>query len=194
MAANLLGVGILLRLVFVHIPGLIAHLHDPNRWTSTYEVLAMGGASLALAGTLPVKLGNPSSKVRNAQCVACEVGRYFFAIALGVFGIQHFMYGGFVATLVPAWIPWHLFWAYLVGAAFLLAAVSIGTGTMVRLAAALLGTMFLLWVIVLHGPRIAAAPHNGNEWTSGFVALAMGGAAFLLAERRSVERGSGAGS
>jgi hypothetical protein len=42
--------------------------------------------------------------------------------------------------------------------------------------------MFLLWVFLLHLPRVAAAPHNGNEWTSLFVALAMSGGALLIAE------------
>jgi len=47
------------------------------------------------------------------------LGRIFIAIALVVFGVQHFMYGVFVAGLVPAWMPGRLFWAYFVGAAFL---------------------------------------------------------------------------
>jgi hypothetical protein len=38
-----------------------------------------------------------------------------------------------------------------------------------------------LWVVTLHAPRVAAALHNGNEWISLFVALAMSGGAFLVA-------------
>jgi hypothetical protein len=41
--------------------------------------------------------------------------------------------------------------------------------------------MFLLWVVVLHAPRVAASPHNGDEWSSLFVALALGGGALILA-------------
>jgi hypothetical protein len=52
---------------------------------------------------------------------------------------------------------------------------------MMRLAAMLLGTMFLLWVLVLHIPRVAGSPRNGDEVTSLFVALAMSGIAFALA-------------
>jgi hypothetical protein len=52
---------------------------------------------------------------------------------------------------------------------------------MVRLSGILLGMMFLLWVVLLHAPRVAMSPHNGNEWTSEFVALAMCGASFVLA-------------
>jgi hypothetical protein len=109
------------------------------------------------------------------------LGRFLFALPLLVFGIQHFMYARYVATLVPSWIPGHLFWAYFVGAAFVATTLSIATQIKARLSAIWLGIMFLLWVLVLHLPRVAAAPHNGDEWTSAFVALAMGGGAFLVA-------------
>jgi hypothetical protein len=52
---------------------------------------------------------------------------------------------------------------------------------MLRMAAMLLGAMFLLWVVFLHAPRVAGAIRNGNEVTSLFVALAMCGLSFVLA-------------
>ena len=42
-------------------------------------------------------------------------GKYLFSIAFIIFGAQHFIYADFVATLVPRWMSWHLFWAYFVG-------------------------------------------------------------------------------
>jgi uncharacterized membrane protein YphA (DoxX/SURF4 family) len=56
------------------------------------------------------------------------------------------------------------------------------TGTFGRMAATWLGIMFLLWFIVLHVPRSIAACHNGDEWNSAFVALAFGGASFIVAQ------------
>ena len=109
------------------------------------------------------------------------LGRIFIAIALVVFGVQHFMYGAFVAGLVPAWMPGRLFWAYFVGAAFFAAAAGILYQRSARPAATLLGVMFLLFVVLLHIPRIAAHSSDGNEWTSGFVALAMCGGAWIVA-------------
>lgn len=103
-----------------------------------------------------------------------------YALPLIVFGIQHFMYARFVATLVPAWIPARLFWNYFVGAAFFTASISLMVKIKAFLAAALLGLMFFLWVVIVHAPRIALAPHNVNEWTSGLVTLAMSGGALLL--------------
>ena len=164
-AAMLLALILLLRALSVYAPRLAANVHDPGPWTSGFEILAMGGAALVLAGT------------------AVGLGRFLFASLLVVVGVQHFLYARFVATLVPAWIPWHLFWAYFVGVAFFAAAMSIATRKYIGLGAGLLGLMFFLWVIFLHLPRVAAASHDGKEWTSALVALAMCGGAWVVAGR-----------
>ena len=175
-AATLLGVALLWRALSAYLIGLLGHLRDPGPWTSGFELVALGGAALVLAATFP------SDREGSAGVLDkfFAVGRYLFALALVVFGVQHFLYAGFVATIVPAWIPGKLFWAYFVGVAFFAAALSIVNGKKAKLASTLLGVMFLTWVVIVHMPRVAAAPHNGNEWTSEFVALAMGGASFLM--------------
>lgn len=167
-AALVLAATFLARALLVFAPRMVANPHDPGPWTSGFEILAMCGAALVVAGTL------------------AGLGRILFASLLVVVGVQHFYYARFVATLVPAWIPAHLFWAYFVGAAFFAAAIAIVFRLQMRLAATLLGLMFFLWVIGLHAPRVIAARHNGNEWTSALVALAMCGGSWVIA-------GSGAG-
>jgi uncharacterized membrane protein len=173
-SAVVLGAAFLLRVLVFYIPQLFAHLHDPGPWTSGAEVMALGAAALVLAGELEL-----------AHSMSWEslvlVGRFLFAAALVIFGVQHFMYAKFIATLIPSWIPEHLFWTYFVGAVFVAVALSIATKIRGRLAASLLGLMFLLWVVVLHTPRIIASARNGNEWTSGIIALAMAGGSFVLA-------------
>ena len=161
-AAWSLGILLFVRVLLAYVPRLVANIHDPGPWTSGSELLALCGAALLLAGVM-------------------RLGRMLFAAPLLVFGAQHFLYAQFVATLVPAWIPGRLFWVYFVGAAFVAAALSIATQKAARLSSSLLGLMFFLWVLIVHLPRVAAAPHNGNEWTSLFVALAMSGGAFLIA-------------
>ena len=161
-AAISLAILLCVRVLLAYVPRLAANIHDPGPWTSGSELLALCGAALVLAG---VK----------------KLGRILFAVPLVVFGVQHFLYARFIATLVPAWIPGRLFWAYFVGVAFSCAAVSIAAQKLARFSAILLGLMFFLWVLIVHLPRVAAAAHNGNEWTSMFVALAMSGGAFLVA-------------
>ena len=163
VTAMLLGLLLFLYFLLLYAPQLAANVHDFRPWTSGAEILAMCGAAWALAGT-PAKLG-----------------RYLFALTLTVFGVQHFLYAQFVATIVPSWIPGHLFWAYAVGIAFIATTLSIFTNIKARLAATLLGIMFFTWVLILHLPRVASALHNGNEWTSAFVALAMCGGSWIIA-------------
>src|SRR5271169_1150707 len=115
------------------------------------------------------------------------LGRMFVVISLVVFGVQHFIYGGFFATLVPAFIPGRLFWAYFVGVAFVAAAIGMLTKMLARPAATMLGVMFFLFVVLLHIPRIVGDSKNGDEWTSGFVALAMCGGAWILASAAPLE-------
>src|SRR5713101_6940517 len=115
------------------------------------------------------------------------VGRIFVAVSLVVFGVQHFLYGGFIAGLVPAFMPGRLFWAYFVGIAFFAAAAGILYEEMARPAATMLGVMFFLFLVLLHIPRIVTNSRDGNEWTSGFVALAMCGGAWILANAAPLE-------
>jgi len=163
VTAMLLGLLLFLYFLLLYAPRLAANVHDPGPWTSGAEILALCGAAWVLAG-IPAKLG-----------------RYLFALTLTVFGVQHLIYGRFVATLVPSWIPGHLFWAYGVGIAFIAATLSIVANIKARLAATLLGIMFFAWVFILHLPRVSSALHNGNEWTSLLVALAMSGGSWIVA-------------
>lgn len=87
---------------------------------------------------------------------AVVFGPLFFAIPMAVFGADHFMTPKIVATLVPSWIPGHLFWVYLVGVALILAALSIVTEKLSVLAATLLSAMIFSFVLLIHAPNFAA--------------------------------------
>lgn len=65
--------------------------------------------------------------------------------------------------------------------AFFASAISFIIHKLSKLAGTLLGLMFLIWVLILHLPRVIASIHTEPEWTSLFVALAFSGISFLLA-------------
>jgi uncharacterized membrane protein len=180
LVATFLGVVLLLYAVCRYMPVWLTRLHDPSPWTILFEILAMVGGAWVFAAGFPAdkKISYPNE---SFVLQLANVGRFFIAISLVVFAVQHFIYAQFVANLIPAWIPERLFWVYFTGIAFIAAALAIASRKMIRLAALLLGTMFFLWVLVLHIPRVAGSPRNGNEVTSLFVALAMSGIAFALA-------------
>jgi uncharacterized membrane protein YphA (DoxX/SURF4 family) len=180
LVAMVLGVVLLFYALFRYVPMLVTRIHDPGPWTVIFEILAMVGGAWVLAASFPAD-GLGSQSWDSMVWRLADVGRLLIAISLVVFAVQHFMYAGFVANFIPGWIPARLFWAYFTGIAFVAAAISIATKRMLGMAAMLLGTMFFLWVVLLHIPRVAGAIRNGNEVTSLFVAVAMCGLSFVLA-------------
>jgi uncharacterized membrane protein len=181
LAAALLGCALFLYFMFLQFPRLIAQPHSPDPWTSGFELLALMGGAFVLA-RIETPDGFRLEPANNILSHLATIGRVIFAIGLVVFAVQHFQYAKFVATIIPAWIPARLFWTYFVGVAFIVAALAIVTRKMARTASVLLGAMFFIWVVILHLPRVAANPRDGNEVTSLLVALAMSGVSFILAE------------
>jgi uncharacterized membrane protein YphA (DoxX/SURF4 family) len=179
MVATLLGIFFFALYLLFHLPREIANPKDPAAWTGAFELIGLCGGAFILARTQPA--GHPGEKWNLTVVDLHASGLYLFASTFIVIGIQHLMYAGFIATLIPAWIPGKLFWAYFVGFAFFALALSLILGIKVRLATTLSGLMFLSWVIILHGPRVAANLHTETEWTSLFIALAMGGISFIVA-------------
>jgi uncharacterized membrane protein len=111
-------------------------------------------------------------------------GRLFFAIPLAVFASEHFTFTANVASLVPSWIPAPTFWVYLTGVAFLGAALSMAVLVkewLARLAAALVGMTFLIFVLTMDLPGTIANPHNRFNWALTLRELAFSGGAFAFA-------------
>jgi uncharacterized membrane protein YphA (DoxX/SURF4 family) len=181
-----LGSFLLLSFFFLHCLHLSSIVHNGTDRTRAFECLTLSAIGFSLAGILPN--GRNSSASGIAANWPLTLGRSLFAISMVVFGAQHFMYAGFIATLIPAWIPVHLFWVYLTGTGMIVASFCIATGILASLASMSMGLMFLLWFLLLHSPRVAASPRNGDEWTSAFVALAVSGGSFLLASTFSKHR------
>jgi hypothetical protein len=118
-----------------------------------------------------------------------RVGRVVFAIGIAGLGTLNMIYSDFVFGLepVPSWVPVRIFWAYLTGIVLIAAGASIATNIRARLVAISTGLLLLLWVLILHIPKLALNPRNGGEWTSASETLALGGAAWVLAGILSTE-------
>ena len=146
-----------------------------GNWTDALKELALSGGALVMASSFQ------GSSVTNNTLLS--LGRIFFSIMLIVFGIDHILYKEFVAPLVPAWIPGPMFWTYFGSIALIGSGICILFKIKIRLVGILLGTMLLLWFIILHIPRAIADPYagKGNEITSVFQALAFSGIAFVIA-------------
>src|SRR5215468_11446110 len=112
------------------------------------------------------------------------VGRFFVAIAMVVFGAQHFVYLDFVTRVfpkLPAWIPAHSFLAVVFGAILLASGAAIIIEKEARSAALLLGAVIFSSFALLYLPLLITTPPNGGLWTSAGKALALSGGSFIVA-------------
>ena len=113
-------------------------------------------------------------------------GRSLFGFSMCVFGVQHFLYTAYIATLIPSWVPAHVALVYTSGFGFIASGVAIITGIQARLGAMLLGVMMLLFILLVQVPPLVAKPSNGDLWTSLYVPLALCGSAWIIASTRNV--------
>jgi uncharacterized membrane protein YphA (DoxX/SURF4 family) len=107
-------------------------------------------------------------------------GPLFYAAPLAAFGTEHFTLTQAVASLVPAWIPWHQFWAYMVGACFIAAALSMVTKIQARLSSGLLALTFFLFVVLMDAPAWMQNPRDQFALTLALRELSFSGGALAL--------------
>jgi uncharacterized membrane protein len=158
---------------YAHLGVVIAH---GNERTRAFEPVAIGAGALVLAAALS---GN-WDRSRSLDLA----GRVLFGASLCVFGVQHFLYTAYIATLIPPWVPAHVALVYAAGVGFIAGGISIATRLQVRIGAGLLGMMFLLFVGLVQIPPLVAQPTNGALWTSLFVPLALCGGSWIAATGR----------
>jgi uncharacterized membrane protein len=175
-ASIALGSLLLLSTLILEVPKNAANLGDISLRTGVFEPLALA----CLAWLLPGRDRMPSWLL--------HASRYLLALSLIIFGVDHFLALTFIGALIPNWIPWHVFWVAFFGAGFIAAGLSIGLNVLLGWGAASIGSMFAVWVFTLHFPRvlgfygIPGAPRSPAEWSSLFIAIALWGGLWALAQ------------
>lgn len=176
LAGLLLAFMLLLFVVLMHIPGIAAGPHNRIIWVVGLRDLAFAGGALSLATWKP--------RYRHATIT---LARLFIAVAVVFFAVEQFLHPQFVPgvpleMLTPGWIPAHSWWGYLTAVVYTVAGVSLLTNRQAYSAAAWLGTMVLLLVLLIYLPILLANPKDvGNGLNYFFDTLMFGGAVLCLA-------------
>jgi uncharacterized membrane protein YphA (DoxX/SURF4 family) len=157
--------------------------------TVIWSYLAFG---LALAiGLVTIFLRGDWQKARGLDKLIL-FGPLFYAAPLAAFGTEHFTLTKGIASIVPRWIPWHLFWAYFVGACFIAAALSLVMKVQARLSASLLALTFFLFAVLMDAPGWAHNLRDRFGLTLTLRELSFSGGALSLAASLA-EQGRGRG-
>src|SRR6185437_5682475 len=138
-----------------------------------------GGAVVAI-GLVAIFLRGDWLKARGFDKLIL-LGPLFYAGPIAAFGTEHFTVTKGITSIVPAWIPWHPFWVYLVGACFIAAALSLVTGIEARLSASLLALTFFLFVVLMHAPSWAHHLRDRFALTVALREISFSGGALALA-------------
>jgi len=155
-------------------------------WYGVCEALTpLLGASVLYA-TLRPHAGMPATPaIMGAR--ALRVAQVLFGLDCVVYGVAHFAYAGYTASMVPAWLPGPLGIAYLTGLAHAAAGLALVVGIVPRLAATLEAIMMslfgvLVWVPTLFArsvPEWAGTPKN--RWSEFVVTLLLAASAWIVA-------------
>jgi uncharacterized membrane protein len=151
---------------------------------AVFLALSDAALSMSAAGLTLLAIGLVAAKNDIAQ--ARGIGKIValtplcIAIPLAVFGAEHLALQRAMLPMVPAYMPWRMFWIYFVGIALIAASLSIATKREVRLSGLLFGAMMFLFVAMLHLPG-AAASGGRIPWTIVFREMSFGGAGWVLA-------------
>jgi len=160
----------------VNSSAVMALLVIPSEVTWSYF---SGGVVLAI-GLVAIFVRGDWQKARGFDKLIL-FGPLFYAAPLAAFGTEHFTLTKAIASLIPAWIPWPLFWAYFVGTCFILATLSMVTGIQARLSASLLALTFFLFVALMDAPGWAQHPRNRFALTFALRELSFSGGPLALA-------------
>lgn len=165
-----LGLGVMygVWVVALHMPNALANRpNDLAAWNAVAEALALALGGLAGWG------------IAHRPDWGERAGR-LFGLCPVIFGLAHFGYAKFTASMIPAWLPAPLFFAYLTGACHMAGGLALIAGVVPRLAATLLAAMYATFALILHLPRVIAAPGERIEWTMLFIAVSLTGAAWIV--------------
>jgi len=176
--ALLLTVFIGLWMLALNLPAAIASFTHIGAWNSPAEITFMATGALALFAS------SVTGSARSSLLLAARVLAGASAI---VFGLAHFNYIDFTASMVPGWIPYKTFWAWATGAGHLAAGVALVSGVRARLAAGCEAAMMGSFVVLLHLPRVVAAPDQHVEWIMLGVSTLLTGAALLVRKYATIE-------
>jgi uncharacterized membrane protein YphA (DoxX/SURF4 family) len=163
LAAAFIGLWVLA----LHLPHAAARPLVWGSWQAVCESLAMAtGAFVAM---------------RQAQGQGARPAVYVMGACFIVFGVSHFVYAKFTASMVPAWLPAHMALTWLTGGVHAATGLALLIGVRRRWAALVEAAMMSSFVLLVNVPRAVAMPADHTEVFGAPISIILCAAAWILA-------------
>jgi uncharacterized membrane protein len=144
---------------------------------STAGLLVLAAGVIASGAKLASGLASGALTAR-----AIALGRVFVAAPLAAFGALHLAAATGLMEMVPNYMPWPLFWVYLVGFGLIATALSLIFDRVTFWSSLLAGGMFLAFVAMMDIPGVITGQHDrfafallARETTFGCALLCLAG-------------------
>jgi uncharacterized membrane protein len=178
-AAVVLALFLLSWVVLLRLPRVAMEPLSIAQWLGLGESLTLTvGAWLLYAWLDHVQPGSKPGFATTDTAVSCA--RLLVGAAMVVFGLAHFAYADFTASMIPAWMPARLLLAYVTGAAHLAAGAALLLGVVPALAVRLEAIMMSAFIVLVHVPAVLAQPSSREQWTALFAAAGLAGAVWVV--------------
>jgi uncharacterized membrane protein len=180
MAARLLFATLLLWLLLFRLPNFLHTALFAACW-SVFPLLVI----LAAAWVLYVCFAADWDR-RHLRLISgnngLHIARILYGLSLIFFGAAHFIDVKDTVSLIPNWLPGHLFWAYFTGSAFVAAGVAVLIRLWARLAACLSALQIGLFLLLVWIPIIAAGSKDAFQWSETILNAALLAGAWVIAD------------
>jgi uncharacterized membrane protein len=144
-------------LVVMLAAALVLYARFANDWDHDHVGFAVGGNGLRIA-------------------------RALYGLSLIFFGAAHFIDVKDTVSLVPNWLPAHMFCAYFTGCAFIAAGIAALTGVCARLAVTLSVLQITLFLVLVWLPIVATGSRNPFQWSETILNVALSAAGWVVAD------------
>jgi uncharacterized membrane protein len=171
--------------VLIGTPPILSKPLSLGAWYGFCEALtSLVGAWILYA---MLRWRSPVSEMPIASRRAVRLAQVLFGLTSVFYGCSHFAYADYTASLVPAWLPSQLGFAYFTGLGYLAGGTAIIVGVLPRLAATLEAIMMSLFGLLVWVPSFFAHPRPEwatppqNQWSEFVVSVVLAASACIVA-------------